>query len=254
MNAAESHPPIYVITVDQNGGFRRKNSQTQFDRVGMPFTFIEGITQKHKNSVQIYSRLRNLIWHKRNLSAGEIFVYSSHRKAWQTFLDSDEDVALIAEDDLEITDPEAFKDIMQSAIAPDKWDILKLFDYRPKKAVNSEDWRGKTLVDYKYPASGCVAYLITRSAARKLLSRSKIYRPVDEDFSFCWEFGLCVRSVSPNIVDEISENLGGSTLEIDRRRVRKQKNLLRSLWGIGLQVGKQLRARRYSRGLMKPRQ
>lgn len=250
MNHADTNPPIFVISIDANDGARRENSRQQFENVGMPFTFVEGVTHYDTNSTDIYSTRRNFFWHKRSLSIGEICVYGSHRRAWKFFLDGDASVALITEDDLEIIDTAEFKKVMAAANDHKNWDILKLFDYYPKRTVNSEIWCGSTLVDYKYPASGCVAYLITRTAARRLLSRSKIFRPVDEDFSFCWEFDLCVRSISPNIVDEISINLGGSILEVEREIIKSKKTNMRSIWGNVLQVGKQLRARQYRSRIM----
>jgi hypothetical protein len=54
-----------------------------------------------------------------------------------------------------------------------------------------------------------------------------------------------VRSVSPNIVAEVSHELGGSLIEESRLALRKRKNHWRSLMGMILAVIKQVRARRH---------
>lgn len=81
------------------------------------------------------------------------------------------------------------------------------------------------------------------------LRRSRIFRPIDEDLSHPWEFSIRIWSLEPNIVEEVSHNLGGSILEKDRLKQRKKRNILRSLWGILLQGVKLTRSLFYRRKL-----
>jgi GR25 family glycosyltransferase involved in LPS biosynthesis len=241
-------PPILVLTIDAPNGARRRHCAEEFARVGMKFDFVEGVRTDSPELPGLYSRWRNLVFAKRSMTGGEIAAYFGHRKAWRQFVDSGAPVGLIAEDDLAILDQAAFRTVMENATDTAGWNVLKLFDFRPKPSVGSRDWHGLTLVQYKYPASGNVAYLLTRQAAQDLLARRRVFRPVDEDFSHPWEFGLRVCSLCPNIVAEISETIGGSHLEGGRSAAKRGKNRIRSLWGMVLQARKQLRARAYRNG------
>jgi GR25 family glycosyltransferase involved in LPS biosynthesis len=248
----EANPPqvpIFVLTIDSKGGARRENCTNLFSKVDCSFEFVEGLRGVDPLVDSQYSQTLNLLFGKRNMSSAEVAVYLGHRKAWSNFLNIDKEVALIVEDDLSILDYEAFKTVLSASHDNSPWDILKLFDFRPKKVVNQVDWYGLNIVDYKYPASGCVAYLITRRAAENLLKRKRLFRPVDEDLSWCWEHGIRVRSIYPNMVGEISEKIGGSTIEMTRLAEKRKRNLLRSLWGILVQAYKQVRAKRYHANL-----
>jgi len=237
--------PIYVLTVDEEGGQRKMHCWTVFNRLKLNPTFVQGFRWDNLPSNRVYSPWRNLVFSKRSLSAQEVAVYLGHRKIWLQILEGQSEVALVVEDDLSITDSDKFAVVLEKATGPRYWDILKLFDFAPKEILASHEWNGIRIVDYKYPPSGCVAYLITRDAAQRLLQRRHVYRPVDEDISWCWEFGLCVRSIFPNIVEEVSHKLGGSLIEDSRFALRKRKKLLRSLLGIVLNIIKQIRARHH---------
>ena len=237
--------PIYVLTVDDDDGPRRTHCSTVFTGLKLNPIFMRGTVWNDLPSDRKYSAWKNFFFAKRGLSDQEVAVYLGHRKIWAQVIKGQSDVALVVEDDLAILDDDKFLHVLANASGLRSWDILKLFDFAPKAIVASHEWQGVTIVDYKYPASGCVAYLITRDAARRLLQRHRFYRPVDEDMSWCWEFDLCVRSVSPNIVAEVSHELGGSLIEESRLALRKRKNHWRSLMGMILAVIKQVRARRH---------
>lgn len=243
--AASQKTPIYVLSIDDENGPRRQHIETEFNRTGYGFEFVDGLRSCSPEIDAAYSRWRNILFAKRSMSSTEIAVYLGHRRIWKSILNSDYQVALVIEDDVEVIDPDSLSIIIQNSDDNATWDILKLFDYKPKTILNRQEWHGMSIVDYKYPASGCVAYLITRNAARRLLMRKKIYRPVDEDFSWCWEFGLRVRSISPNICTEVSHRLGGSLIEQSRLVTKRETPLLRRLNGNLLAAIKQLRAKKY---------
>lgn len=240
-----SSVPIYVLTVDDDDGQRKMHCSTIFKKLKLKPNFVRGFLWSSLPSERLYSPWKNFIFAKRRLSDQEVAVYLGHRKIWAQIVKGQSEVALVVEDDLAILDEHKFLHVIANASTSRSWDILKLFDFAPKQIVASHEWQGVTIVDYKYPASGCVAYLITRNAARRMLQRRRFYRPVDEDMSWCWEFDLLVRSVSPNIVAEVSHKLGGSLIEESRLDLRKRKNLWRSLTGMILAVVKQIRARRH---------
>ncbi len=241
--------PIYVLTIEPPTGLRRVHCEKLFSKLNLHFNFVNGIKSGNSEVKYIYSKTKNIFFSKRNLTTSEIACYFGFRKIWQAFLDTGQPVCLIAEDDINIINEDDFKNVIIHAQDNAAWDILKLFDFKPKKILNRESWNSLTIADYKYPSSGCVAYLITRKAAQKLLLRKKIYRAVDEDFSHCWEFGLRVRSVSPNPVTENSDGLGGSYIEKDRLLEKGSVYMVRSIWGIFLQMRKQILGFFYRRKL-----
>jgi glycosyl transferase, family 25 len=241
--------PTFILTVDAADGLRRRHAAKECRRLGLSHVFVEGVTGGSPEIRQAYSVWRNFLWMKRSLTVGEIACYIGHRRIWQAVLDSGHEVVLACEDDFQSIDDAAIAEILRLAPLREDWDILKLFDFSPKPVVNSRPLGSMRIVDYKYPAAGAVCYLIRRSAAASLLRRKSVFRPVDEDFLYCWEFGLRVRSVLPNPVVESAPSLGGSILEHERKSLKVRKNLARSLWGIVLTGVKQVRARRYLESL-----
>lgn len=242
--------PIYVLTVEKEGGQRRVHCFASFNRLNLTPIFVQGFLLNNPHLSQDYSSWRNLLFAKRSLSVQEISVYMGHRKIWAQIAAGQSEVAFVAEDDVSVIDETTFLHVLDKAGDHKDWDILKLFDFAPKKIVATHDWHGLKIVDYKYPASGCVAYLMTREAARRLLQRKRFYRQVDEDISWSWEFDLRVRSVSPNIVGEVSDKLGGSLIEDSRLALRRHKNRLRSTVGMFWALVKQIRARRHLRRIL----
>lgn len=181
---------------------------------------------------------------KRAMTPGEISVYLGHRRIWQQFLDDGQEVALVLEDDFQIQDDALFSQAIEDALSiTSHWDIVKFFDFRPKKAIHRWRVNRTDFVTYKYAASGCVAYLINANIARRLLQQRFIYRPIDEDWSHPWEHDLRIISVDPNPVVEIAPALGGSLLEIERKQMKHDcRTLIRSLHGNVLQIEKNIRA------------
>jgi GR25 family glycosyltransferase involved in LPS biosynthesis len=236
----------FVLTIDKDDGPRRLHAQEELRALDFKGRFIEGPRKDDEIVDAVYSPARNLIFAKRNLTSGEIAAYVGHRKAWRAFLDDGADFALILEDDFRIADKPRFRGVVAECLSiSDTWDVVKFFDFNPKRVVRRRRLATTDLAAYKYPASGTVAYLLTAAAARKLLKRSRIYRPVDEDLSQPWEFGLRVWSTLPNLIEEVSQELGGSNLEAMRLANKVHKNLCRSIWANVLQAWKLVRAGGY---------
>ncbi|WP_417250257.1 glycosyltransferase family 25 protein [Celeribacter sp.] len=239
----------FVLTVEQPDGLRRRHLAEECERLGLACHCVQGVTFGDREISETYSVLSNLFYSKRSMTQGEIACYIGHRRTWQAFLDSGAEVALICEDDFKSINDADFREVLDRAVSRDDWDILKLFDFAPKKILHSVPLGSLSIVDYKYPAAGAVCYLIRRKAALRLLRRKKIFRPVDEDFLYCWEFGLRVRSVYPNPVAEVAADLGGSVLEAERVSIKRNRNRIRSLWGMFLAGYKQIRSKAYRASL-----
>ena len=136
------------------------------------------------------------------LSVGEIGCYASHMKAWDALLASRSPFALVLEDDARV--PSDLADLVHEMIAvlPKHWDLVHLYDAdeypaRPLGAVGTEH----ELVRYSRVPGGCVAYLISRSGARKLRRRELRLWPLDTDFRRPWHFDLDSYGIRPALID-----------------------------------------------------
>lgn len=239
--------PILILTIDEQDGARRQNAARETGKLGLPAAFVQGYSADDPAASTDYCTVRNLLLSRRSLTAGEIAVHAGHRKMWNELTRCGYDFALILEDDVLIHDAGLLmRSIVDCLAHPGEWEIVKFFDYKPKQIRKIKFLRDTRLVTYKYPASGAVCYLISRDAAKRLLSRRRFFRPVDEDFSWNWELGLDIWSVDANLVSEIADDLGGSLLERDRMASRRNRRTGRALWDIFLQGYKQVRARMYN--------
>jgi len=136
------------------------------------------------------------------LSVGEIGCYASHMKAWDALLASRSQFAVVLEDDARV--PPNLADLVPDMIAvlPEHWDLVHLYDRdgypaRPLGAVGTEH----ELVRYSRVPGGCVAYLISRSGARKLRRRELRSWPLDTDFRRPWHFDLDSYGIRPALID-----------------------------------------------------
>lgn len=236
--------PCYVLTLDSPSGVRYRSAAGQLARLPLDATFVPGARLAAPAESGCYSAWRNRLFMKRPMTGGEVGVYLGHRRIWERILAAGQDVALALEDDFVVRDETALLGAIADALAlPVAWDIVKFFDFKPKVPV--QRWRTERteFVAYKYPPSGCVAYLIRATAASRLLARRTIYRPIDEDWSHPWESGLRIISVCPNPVVEAAAVLGGSLLESERLTTKdRHRSPLRSIHGGVLSVVKNVRA------------
>lgn len=237
--------PCYVLTLDSCFGARYRSAAGQLARLPLDVTFVRGVRLADPTASRRYCRWRNGLFMKRPMTAGEVGVYLGHRRIWSRLLAAGHDRALVLEDDFLIHDEASLlAAIADACTLPVDWDIVKFFDFRPKVAMRRWRTNRAEFVAYKYPPSGCVAYLIRAEAAARLLERRRIYRPIDEDWSHPWESGLRIISVAPSPVTEAAALLGGSLLEAERRKTRdRHRSLVRSLHGMLLAIWKNARAR-----------
>jgi glycosyl transferase family 25 len=214
-------------------------------KVPLKVEVIDGLIAEDGEVDTLYDARRNRFGMKRPLTRVEIAVYGSHRRAWERLIQSGKPSALILEDDFTISDQATFLSAINNSakILGPKRDIVKLFDFEKRKANRPlvlREVEGITLVKWSSPTAGMVAYLITREAAQKFLSRPKIWRQIDEDTKFFWELELDIWSVPDCPVADNSDALGGSLIEHERLRNR-QRRLSRSLWGNVLSINRRLR-------------
>lgn len=166
------------------------------------------------------------------LSRNEVACFLSHRKTWQAIIDQNLDAALVLEDDVALTPdfPAAFA----AAVSVAAQGGLVRLPFRSDREIGPVVLEsGATKIIRPVPVGlGMVAQLITRDAARVLLKATeKFDRPVDTFAQMNWVTKLQPLSVIPGGVQEISSNLGGSTLKQPRSLAHKlHRELMRPIY------------------------
>lgn len=149
------------------------------------------------------------------LKASEIGCYMSHRRSMQTFVDNAEaDYLLLLEDDIE-TD-HRFSEHLENwlSLVNKPYPIsLKLFTKRPIKGPTVATIAGINIIRPHRIPLGCVAQLLNKAAARKLLAfSSPFYRPIDVDYQLWWQHGVDVLCTQSSLFKEVSQQLGGTNI------------------------------------------
>jgi GR25 family glycosyltransferase involved in LPS biosynthesis len=158
------------------------------------------------------------------LKTGEVGCFLSHRQIWADLQRHEAKAALIIEDDAGL-DPTAFA----AALAMARHQIEKLgyiqFQTRPPKGpVTSIDTAGDmALAVPRLSGLRTTAQLVSREAAAHLLSLSAPFdRPVDTFVQSHWQTGLRPAMIYPSGIDEIADQLDGSTIQQSRKSLRER--------------------------------
>lgn len=182
-----------VINLKRSSDRWRVVSQ-ELEKFHLPFERIEAVDGQALEKSMLNSLVPPLddiskICCPRALSSSEIACFLSHKKCWQKLVDSNENWALIMEDDIKVSD-RALKFIENPDWIPDGVHILQLHIWRtPWKAKVSKkyfplDEDGDLYIPLHPAALGAQAYLISKKAAQEAIKMSpKISAPVDEFLS-----------------------------------------------------------------------
>ena len=196
--ASYSTPLIYVINLPE-ATQRRAHVASRLKNAALNYEMVNGVKGSELSPEEIsqaYDSHANRKHYRRALSVGEIGCYLSHRECWQKLLSSRRKWAVILEDDIEIENQLA--NLLYVIPENMNCDIVKLSDDSRCKVIAHKvlpphfEW-----VTYKRIPNCTTGYIITRSGAEKLLSRTKIYRPIDIDMQFHNELNLKVCGIKP---------------------------------------------------------
>ncbi len=148
------------------------------------------------------------------LRDSEIACFLSHRKTWQQIVDSGDDYALVAEDDI-LLDPDHFNQALALATAHMTADRLIRFpiinrEIAAEMLAETDDIR---LFQPKMTALGMHLLLIGRNTAERLLDFTRRFdRPVDTLLQMVWETGVKPYTLWPSGVKEMDTDIGGSLI------------------------------------------
>jgi GR25 family glycosyltransferase involved in LPS biosynthesis len=135
---------------------------------------------------------------------GTIGCSLSHKIAWDRFLESDSEFALIFEDDVKF-DPDELRRVVRLLMQKKGlWDLVALeLNHNGSPAKIFPLFRDKFLVIYltNIKHSGC--YLINRVTAKKLIEKFyPIKMPLDHYFTAAWEFDIKFTGIESRIVNQ----------------------------------------------------
>lgn len=160
----------------------------------------------------------------RTPKGGEIGCTLSHRICYRRLLDSDEEFALILEDDVKFLYPEDMETMLKDILNEYKNNrsyfitLAYHFFYYPKKYRKL----GKYTFYRIYNAYGTCAYLINRKAAKRLLSVSVPYTVAD-NFPFIRSCGVIVEGTYPTFA------VGASTQQIIPTEIQEETTMYESV-------------------------
>jgi glycosyl transferase, family 25 len=149
------------------------------------------------------------------ISKGEIACFLSHRKAWQMIVDSALDAGLVIEDDVEI-DPVVFGaalNLTKNLVGRCCYAQFQVRMLPITGRVICESYAIKVFTPRIIPLRATFQ-LIDRDAAIRLLAATERFdRPVDGVTQMRWLTKVPVSVVIPSGVRELSDDLGGSTVQ-----------------------------------------
>lgn len=182
---------------------RLQNIKTELKKLHLDFTRVPAVNGSALTPSELnvhYSSTLNKKTYRRPLSQGEIGCYLSHRLIWQQVVDQKLSMALVIEDDAELSEklPNALSHVEQ---IPIDWDMIKLSEpprYKKRDSAIKLD-KETFLCQYRKIPSTTTAYVISYKGAIKLLEARNLFgRPVDEDLQFYWEYSGKILGIEPS--------------------------------------------------------
>ncbi|MCY6381980.1 glycosyltransferase family 25 protein [Hoeflea prorocentri] len=253
--------PAFVLTFDGSHPQRHESVRQQMlaFEPAIEWQFVHGFAADDSRIEDLYDDALNRRYSKRPMGRGEIAAYAGHRRMMQRFIETGHDYGLFVEDDFgwRGTAAQWHHLIGNVDTVMAGKDMLKLFDFGPPKSgcvARAECGPIETVKPLSVGA-GVVGYILGRDGAKKILSRKRVFRQIDEDIKYYWELGLEIWTVRPQMIAEISAGLGGSYLEKERALIkRRHRNLATSLKGNLLALRKKVLNRHHrSKGNAGPR-
>ncbi len=133
---------------------------------------------------------------------GQLCTTLSHIKMWQMLLASDADGALFFEDDIYISDPEIFQQVLDEIPRHPEIDFLRIHQYKKYRVeIGASPDPGLFAADPSF--WGLATYYLSRNGAEKLLQR---YESIDDHVDMIiprmgQDSSLNVRTVKPVVVE-----------------------------------------------------
>ena len=183
---------------------RRKHIRHEFDKVGLDFEFWPAVsrfelTEKHRALVDDERRRRLGM---AEFDDGSIACLVSHLSLLRFFLELDDDMIVVFEDDVRLH-PDIVAILDGLSGRAENFDVVKLQRRNDRKRFYPiyQLLPGYNLGRVKFHDYGGYGYVITRQAAAHLLSFKRFHQEIDQLISRFWDTGLeQVLYVDPPVV------------------------------------------------------
>lgn len=215
--------------------------RSQFEKNRLPYRFLDAVrVDLTRQWPASYNRKKRLRYAQKDLRAGEIGCYMSHRQAWQEFLESNEDICLVLEDDVELR--ANFKQTVLALCEYKKaWDFVRLYGYFKRPSYRLfKLFDDHYLVDYLMQPLGTQGYLLNRTcAARFLMHTADMIHPIDNAIDQEWMHRIAMLGVEPSVL--VHSEMFDTTLGSEKRvKLPLRKKLSRELYRTSSGIKKQL--------------
>ncbi|AXT35512.1 glycosyl transferase family 25 [Phaeobacter sp. LSS9] len=149
------------------------------------------------------------------LRAGEIGCFLSHRKCWQKIVDSTDEFGLIVEDDLAL-DLTIWRDaiaLAENSATTESFIRLPAKHRETATQFIATEGEARLFLPRRIGLQ-TVAQVVGKAAAARLLAATEtLDRPVDTFLQMHWVHWQMVHTIWPNGASELTEELGGSTIQ-----------------------------------------
>lgn len=187
----------YVISLKKSS-IRRESMSNQLNKNNIDFEFLDATNKDDIDNMWIDENLNDYFKAEHQkfkhsfISKGALGCSDSHRRIWRKFIESNDEVAIILEDDCYFP-PNSFNTIKKVSqdIENLEYDFINLY-YTSLEYLNLNEKNSKKINNnfkiYDYPnqsTSSSLGYIITKNGAKKLLSSQdkKLTRMAD-----AWDF------------------------------------------------------------------
>lgn len=158
------------------------------------------------------------------LGPGEVGCFLSHRACWQRIIDSGQEYGLIAEDDLAF-DPVNWVEAMDLIEGHATAEMFIRLPAKPRETpiqIVGQNGSARLFLP-RVIGLNSVCQVVGRNAAQRLLAASEtLDRPLDTLLQMHWITGQPIHTILPNGVLELTDELGGSTVQ----KTTRTSNLL----------------------------
>jgi glycosyl transferase, family 25 len=200
---------VYIINMD-SATDRWSFVQSHFSKTGLPVIRVSGVVGKNiQLPIPEYDETRLRRWHGQTTNMGAIGCYLSHINCMRAFLATDDETAMIAEDDGRPV-PELRSIVDASLKYQDCWDILRLCGFHDPHPVEYANLGGEyRLATCFTRLCGTGAYVLTRHAAQVLLKKlMPMCLPIDHALDREWVYGLRASAVMPLPISQVDHGFG----------------------------------------------
>lgn len=206
MEFLKAEVKFYCINLERRAD-RRQRCQKIADDLGIELEFIaavDGSKSEIFDSKEYNRKIRNIFYEP--LKGGEIACCLSHLKAYEKFLSSDAEFAVILEDDF-CPEKEFLPFINQLANGFTGWEAVRLQRSKKQEGLKLVTIEGYEVIFPLRVGLTTTACMYTREGARKA---KRIYQsfflPADEAMKFCHLYGLNMCELNPKLVSQHNDS------------------------------------------------